>query len=122
MRPIDNWPKRPAMGVCGNQKGSHIMMIGTVRPEEAQAYDSHAGYHSFHMDETQEPHGSFEVFYMDRWPDGGNREETWPALMPGWYWWACLPGCLPDGDPAGPFAYSQQAHQDADGWSPDYDD
>lgn len=24
---------------------------------------------------------------------------------PGWYWWACFPGCLPDGDgePYGPF-------------------
>ena len=98
------------------------MIIGTVRPEEAKAYDSHAGYHSFHMDETQEPYGSFEVFYMDRWPDSGKREEAWPELMPGWYWWSCSSGCLPDSDPNGPFAYSQQAHEDADEWSPEYDD
>ena len=88
------------------------MIIGTVRPEEAQAYDSHAGYHSFHAEETQEPYGSFEVFFMDNWPE----------LKPGWYWWSCFPGCLPDSDPMGPFAYSQQAHEDADEWSPDYDD
>ena len=98
------------------------MIIGTVRPEEARAYDSHAGYHSFHADETQEPYGSFKVFFMDNWPDGGEREEDWPELKPGWYWWACSPGCLPDADPTGPFAYSQQAHEDADEWSPEYDD
>jgi len=90
------------------------MIIGTVRPEEAQAYDSHAGYHSFHMDETQEPYGSFEVFYI--------AELDLSDKVPGWYWWACSPGYLPDSDPTGPFAYSQQAHQDADEWSPDYDD
>lgn len=22
----------------------------------------------------------------------------------GWYWWPCSPGCLPEGDPIGPFA------------------
>ena len=98
------------------------MIIGTVRPEEARAYDSHVGYHSFHAEETQKSYGSFEVFYMDRWPDGGKQEESWPELMSGWYWWSCSPGCLPDSDPTGPFAYSQQAHHDADEWSPDYDD
>lgn len=90
------------------------MIIGTVRPEEARAYDSHAGYHSFHADETQEPYGSFEVFFVDY--------EAWPELKPGWYWQSCYPGCLPDADPIGPFAYSQQAHEDADEWSPEYDD
>lgn len=24
-------------------------------------------------------------------------------LKPGWYWWACFPGRLPDGEPIGPF-------------------
>jgi|TARA_R110000824_G_C14916471_1_gene647231 hypothetical protein len=98
------------------------MIIGTVRPEEAQAYDSHAGYHSFHADETQKPYGAFEIFFMDNWPDGGDHEEEWVEFEPGWYWYACSPGCLPDSDPTGPFASSQQAHHDADEWSPDYDD
>jgi hypothetical protein len=32
---------------------------------------------------------------------------------PGWYWWSCLPGCLPDGDVFGPFATSYLALKDA---------
>jgi len=105
------------------------MIIGTVRIEEARVYDSHAGYHQFHAPETQEPHGSFEIF----WHDGGHMVEQdesddmplddWrDAERAGWYWAPCLPGCLYDSDPVGPFAYSQQAHEEADEWSPDYDD
>lgn len=81
------------------------MIIGTVRLEESIAYDSRAGFHRFHAEETQEEYGSFEVFWDD-----------------GWYWWSCSPGCLPDAKPTGPFAYSQQAHEDADEWAPEYDD
>jgi len=105
------------------------MIIGTVRPEEARVFDSCEGYHQFHAEKTQEPYGSFEVF----WHDGGHMVEQDPddsmplddwrdAEAAGWYWQACSPGCLPDGEPSGPFASSRQAHQDADEWSPDYDD
>jgi hypothetical protein len=31
----------------------------------------------------------------------------------GWYWWACLPGCLPDSDPHGPFETEEEAIEDA---------
>ena len=31
----------------------------------------------------------------------------------GWYWWSCFPGCLPDGDPNGPFATQAEAIADA---------
>lgn len=31
----------------------------------------------------------------------------------GWYWQACFPGCLPDGDPVGPFGTEQEAIEDA---------
>jgi hypothetical protein len=68
--------------------------------------DSHAGYHQFHDDETQESYGSFEVYENNG----------------GWFWQPGFPGCLADGDPTGPFATSQQAHEDADEWSPDYDE
>lgn len=34
---------------------------------------------------------------------------------PGWYWWACFPGCLPDSDPIGPFATEEEALADAQG-------
>ncbi len=33
--------------------------------------------------------------------------------MAGWYWWACLPGCMPDGDPNGPFETEEAAIADA---------
>jgi hypothetical protein len=36
--------------------------------------------------------------------------ERYPA---GWYWWSCFPGCLPDGDPMGPFETEEDALADA---------
>ena len=38
------------------------------------------------------------------------------GLAPGWYWWACFPGCLPDGDKCGPFKTEQEAFDDARSW------
>jgi hypothetical protein len=35
------------------------------------------------------------------------------GITGGWYWWACFPGCLPDGDPAGPFETAKEALADA---------
>jgi hypothetical protein len=32
---------------------------------------------------------------------------------PGWYWWSCLPGCLPDGGAFGPFGSAYLAFKDA---------
>ena len=31
---------------------------------------------------------------------------------PGWYYWFCFPGCLPDGDPIGPFESEEDALAD----------
>ena len=31
---------------------------------------------------------------------------------PGWYYWFCQPGCLPDGDPFGPFKTEKDAVMD----------
>lgn len=31
----------------------------------------------------------------------------------GWYYWPCFPGCLPDGDPVGPFETEAEAIADA---------
>lgn len=36
-----------------------------------------------------------------------------PAELAGWYWQAGFPGCLPDGDPMGPFDTEQEAMADA---------
>jgi len=103
------------------------MRIGTVRAEEARVFDSMAGYHKFHAEETQEAYGSFEVFWDDsdvsKWGgEARNYDADGEPVKAGWYWWACLPGCMPDGEAKGPFASSRQAHQDADGWSPEYDE
>jgi hypothetical protein len=36
-----------------------------------------------------------------------------PTDFEGWYWQACFPGCLPDGDPMGPFKTESDAMADA---------
>ena len=58
-------------------------------------------YHQFVSQETGESYGSFSVSSYE------NRT--------GFYWIACFPGCLPDGDyePCGPFATEQEAIDDA---------
>ena len=35
------------------------------------------------------------------------------GIKGGWYWWSCFPGCLPDGDPVGPFETAAEAKADA---------
>jgi len=37
------------------------------------------------------------------------------TISPGWYWWVCSPGCLPDSDPLGPFPEAEGAFLDAIG-------
>ncbi len=54
------------------------------------------GYHQF-LDKMGERYGSFEIF----------RDEN------GWQWWACFPGCLPDGEAVGPFNTAREAFYDA---------
>jgi len=88
-------------------------------------------YHQF-TNKTGETYGSFELFRYDLdsfvdcrgsdglfyvtadcfTPDGGLTEEELPDLA-GWYWQACFPGCMPDGDPIGPFETEQDAITDA---------
>lgn len=56
-----------------------------------------------------------EVFYMSEsdvesadWADAdGDR------LEPGYYWWACFPGCMPESEPNGPFPTEAAAIADA---------
>lgn len=78
-------------------------------------------YHQFH-DASGEPFGSFETFHADaglcsdlagpQFAAGVPAEER-ITYQPGWYWWSCFPGCLPDGDPIGPFETEEDAVQDA---------
>lgn len=66
-----------------------------------------AGFHKF-VDENGEQYGSFEVFYQD-----DSTEDGMEAAQGGWYWWSAFPGCLPDGEPCGPFPSSRDALRDA---------
>lgn len=36
-----------------------------------------------------------------------------PELLAGWYWWPSFPGCLPDGEPNGPFETEEEAIENA---------
>ena len=59
-----------------------------------------------------------EVFYADYFlPTVDNLSEEQQrkpgSESIGWYWWACFPGCLPDGDATGPFKTEAEAIADA---------
>lgn len=59
-----------------------------------------------------------ETFYMsqddiDNLPDATGFAYDYYSGGPGWYWQACFPGCLPDGDPIGPFDTEEKAIADA---------
>ena len=64
-------------------------------------------YHQF-TDNQGNSLGSFETFKTYGLFDQGEE-----PLEPGWYWWSCFPGCLPDGEPSGPFSNEQEALKDA---------
>lgn len=66
---------------------------------------------------------SVEVFYHDgeRYSDDDcwSNEDGEP-LEAGWYYWSCLPGCMPDCDPYGPFETEEDAFSDAqENWGDD---
>ncbi len=61
----------------------------------------------FDPDRIDEPYAlpDCEIFYME---DSEARETLGDDIdndqaYSGWYWWACFPGCLPNGDPSGPY-------------------
>lgn len=49
-----------------------------------------------------------EIFHSSDYP----AEDGAEPLEEGWYYWYCLPGCLPDSDPYGPFETEEEAEQD----------
>lgn len=65
--------------------------------------EHYAGYHQF-RDRYGNLFGSFEVFWKEHTDSSGEF---------GWYWQACFPGCLPDGEPTGPFDNAVDAYNDA---------
>lgn len=55
--------------------------------------------------------GTWMYNYM--YEDGGLSNVQRASDLKGWYWWCCFPGCLPDGDPVGPFCTEDAALTDA---------
>lgn len=51
--------------------------------------------------------------FFDFGTGGTYRQDADPTLWEGWYWQACYPGCLPDGDPMGPFPTETACLEDA---------
>ena len=64
-------------------------------------------YYSF-LDEDGERYGSFETEYHS----GGQLGDL-GEYPRGWFWQACFPGCMPDGDPSEVFATEAEAICDA---------
>jgi hypothetical protein len=54
-----------------------------------------------------------ETFYADPNDAEPYESEDGEPLEAGWYWWSCFPGCLPDGEPNGPFETEEEALSDA---------
>jgi hypothetical protein len=50
---------------------------------------------------------SVEIFYADN-----VLAKSFGASGPGWFWWQCQHGCLPDQVPTGPFGGSYLAYRD----------
>lgn len=73
-----------------------------------------------------DPHSlpDVEVFYLNQNDVEEFRENGNDIAGEGWYYWYCMPGCLPDGDPIGPFDSEQAAIDDAqeDAWQFEDDD
>jgi hypothetical protein len=73
---------------------------------------------------ASDPHAlpDIEVFHAEA---GTLFTEDDPNAEPheaGWFWQSCFPGCLPDGDPTGPFATEREALDDAQSDSEPLDD
>jgi len=56
---------------------------------------------------------AFRVVSGDVWNMPRDCDDKLIMLDPGWYWWSCFPGCLPDSDPFGPFDSEALAIADA---------
>lgn len=71
-----------------------------------------------------------------KWPDYASQGDSSNCYVPGcdgmvhpsnpaedrWWWWSCEPGCLPDGEPSGPFDTEAEAEADSREGEDDGDD
>lgn len=59
-----------------------------------------------------------EIFHVSQMECNYNLENLdhaneYTITEPGWYWWSCFPGCLPDSEATGPFDSEALALEDA---------
>ena len=58
-----------------------------------------------------------EIFHLGEHPRALAIREEFGAegepLPSGWYWWTCIPGCMPDSEPFGPFPSAEAAKEAA---------
>lgn len=52
-----------------------------------------------------------EVFHLSAADikSGDMRDDDGDRYKPGWYFWFCFPGCIPDGAPLGPYDTQDEA-------------
>lgn len=66
---------------------------------------------------AKDPHAlpDLEVFFLSGRTIVADdiRDDDGEPASPGWYWQACLPGCMPDSEMNGPFASEAEALADA---------
>lgn len=61
-----------------------------------------------------DPHALPDIeIFEEMYGDTPSYFEDGTLMTPGFYWWSCFPGCLPDGDPVGPFETEAEALEDA---------
>ena len=62
----------------------------------------------------------FQVSPMEATYNRANADhaDEYTIDAPGWWWWSCFPGCLPDGPASGPFPTQAEAEADALGLEP----
>ena len=64
----------------------------------------------YYSDESREEETyslpNVEIFYAHK---GELETEDGEKLGKGWYFWYCFPGCMPEGDPMGPYATEEEA-------------
>ena len=78
-------------------------------------------YEPFHIDPERENDDTAlsdaEVFQVSHFVASYNRANAdhneYALTEPGCYWHSCFPGCLPDGEPMGPFESKEEAIADA---------
>jgi len=99
MEPVfadSEWDSFPTCDACGEKIKEVSLTRGGVAYELEQL-----NFEWFHVTETETETG--DVFHDE--VDG-------EYLGDGWYGWFCLPGCLPDSEPYGPYETEQELIDD----------